>query len=358
MELLKTALYQQHVRHKAKILPFAGFAMPIQYTTVKQEALAVRQSAGIFDISHMGEFMIKGEEAVEFVDYLITNDMQKKGMGKAVYSPLCREDGTIIDDLIAYRISSRKILLCVNAANIKKDYHWISQHKKNFNCQLMDCSDDYSLLAIQGPSSVGILQSMNLLDKEELPRFSTKVVNKKREELIIARTGYTGEDGFEIFCSHAAAVDLWNDFLDKKVIPCGLASRDVLRLEACYPLYGHELNDHVTPLDTGLAWTVQFDKKKFMGKEALVDYTPHLRLIKLSIDKGIPRKDYKVLNQKEEIVGKVTSGTMGITLDGKGIALASIEREKFPEDRKFFIEIRKKLYPAQFHTKPFISGGR
>ncbi|MCY4524319.1 MAG: glycine cleavage system aminomethyltransferase GcvT [Halobacteriovoraceae bacterium] len=356
MEYLKTALYHQHKKQNAKILPFAGFYMPIQYTSIKKEVLAVRQFAGMFDVSHMGELIVEGEDALKFVDYLITNDMKKAGVGKAVYSPLCRDNGTIIDDLIAYRISDKKILLCVNAANIKKDYNWMAAQVGNFDCRLSDCSDDYSLLAVQGPQAYSVVESMALLN-ERPSRFATKVIVKDGEEVIIARTGYTGEDGLEIFCSHSMALTLWRSLLDKKVVPCGLAARDVLRLEVGYPLYGHELNDTVTPLDTGLSWTVKFHKKDFMGKKVLMNYNPRFIPVKLSLEKGIPRENYKVLNEKEEIIGHVTSGSMGITINGKGIALASIKKEKYPENEKFLIEIRGKFHAARFHKKPFVIGG-
>ena len=345
----KTSLYEQHKKQKAKLLPFAGFHMPLTYSSVKEEVMAVRHHAGLFDIGHMGEFIVEGDEAVPFVDTLITNDFAGIQKNKAVYSPLCRHDGTIIDDLIAYKLSSHKVLLCVNGANREKDFSWILEHKKNFDCRVSDRSNDYSLLALQGPESKEILQSLDY----PLPPspFSTETM----EEVIIARTGYTGEDGLEIFCSHDRAEKLWISLMEKKVLPCGLAARDILRLEACYPLYGHELNDRTTPLDVGLKWTVKFHKKDFIGKTALSSLSPRLRSVRLSIPKGIPRQNQPVLDESGRTIGLVTSGNMSMTL-GRGIALASIEGKLFPSNKKFFIKIREKETPAVFHEKPFLKG--
>ncbi|TDJ05866.1 MAG: glycine cleavage system aminomethyltransferase GcvT [Deltaproteobacteria bacterium] len=352
----KTSLYQKHVDLNAKMMDFAGFAMPIQYTSVKEEALAVRNKAGVFDVSHMGEFIVEGNDAIKFVDFLITNDFLNAPMHKAIYSPLCREDGTVIDDLIAYKIHHDRILICVNASNIEKDWKWISSQTDHFDITLNDRSDYYSLLALQGPESEKLLSKMGILKNPNLPYYSALEINFMNERIILARTGYTGEDGFEIFSSAKVATLIWDELLGLGVTPCGLASRDVLRLEVCYPLYGHELNDELTPLDSGLKWTVKMDKKDFLGKESLSVYSPKYRLIKLSLDRGIPRESYPVLDGNENPIGKVTSGTMSVTT-GKGIALALVEKAKFPADKELFIEIRNKNYKANYHTKPFITGG-
>ena len=281
MNIQKTSLHEEHINLKAKMAPFAGFDMPLQYTSVKDEVQAVRSKAGVFDVSHMGEFLVEGSDAVKFVDFIVTNDFKNAEMLKAVYSPLCREDGTVIDDLIAYKLAENKVLICVNASNIKKDWEWIYSKASQFNCTLKNQSDDYSLLAIQGPESEKILREIGILKILDFPYYSITETNFNGENLIIARTGYTGEDGFEVFSSHTFAKKFWKQLLSLGVLPCGLASRDVLRLEVCYPLYGHELNDNVTPLDAGLAWTVKLNKDAFIGKNSLQDYKPKYQLVKL-----------------------------------------------------------------------------
>jgi aminomethyltransferase len=352
----KTSLHEEHLSLNAKMAPFAGFDMPLQYTSVKDEVLAVRSHAGVFDVSHMGEFLVVGSDAINFVDFIVTNDFKNAEMLKAVYSPLCREDGTVIDDLIAYKLAEDRVLICVNASNIDKDWNWISSKISNFKCTIQNQSADYSLLAIQGPESSKILNEIGLLPNIDFPYYSILETNFEGEKLIIARTGYTGEDGFEIFSSHNAAKLFWTKFLSLGVKPCGLAARDVLRLEVCYPLYGHELNDEVTPLDAGLAWTVKLTKEAFIGRSALAEYKPKYQLVKLSLERGIPREGYNVLDTGLNVIGKVTSGTMSV-VTGKGIAMALIEKDKNPKDKKYIIQIRNTNYDANFHTKAFITGG-
>jgi aminomethyltransferase len=356
MTILKTSLHEEHINLKAKMAPFAGFDMPLQYSSVKEEVLAVRNSAGIFDVSHMGEFFVEGPDAIRFVDFIITNDFINAEMNKAVYSPLCRENGTIIDDLIAYKLKNDKVLICVNASNIQKDWEWISTKVSNFNCQLSNKSNDYSLLAIQGPKSESIFKELALLNNNDFPYYSILESKYKGSDVIIARTGYTGEDGFEVFGSHQIIKTLWADFLKMNVTPCGLAARDVLRLEVCYPLYGHELNDEITPLDASLSWTVKLNKEAFVGKSSLTDYKPKYQLVKLSLERGIPREGYNVLNASNETIGKVTSGTMSV-VTGKGIAFALIEKSKIPTDKKYLINIRNTNYEATLHSKAFVTGG-
>lgn len=356
MTILKTSLHEEHLALNAKMAPFAGYDMPLQYTSVKEEVLAVRNNVGVFDVSHMGEFFVEGPDAIKFVDFIITNDFKNAEMLKAVYSPLCREDGTVIDDLIAYKLKEDKILICVNAANIEKDWNWISSKVSNFNCKLTNHSNDYSLLAVQGPKTEELFKNLELISAAEFPYYSIAESNYKGQPVILARTGYTGEDGFEVFGSHSTIKTLWKDLLAKGVAPCGLAARDVLRLEVCYPLYGHELNDEITPLDAALSWTVKLNKESFIGKTTLVDYKAKYQLVKLSLERGIPREGYLVVNAQNETVGKVTSGTMSV-VTGKGIAFALIEKAKAPADKKYFINIRNTNYEANLHTKPFVTGG-
>lgn len=353
-----TSLYNEHVALGAKIVDFAGWNMPIQYKNLKEEVKAIRENIGVFDVSHMGEFFVEGPEAIKFVDHLVTNDIAGAEILKAVYSPLCRDDGTIIDDLIVYKISESKLMICVNAANIEKDFNWIQGHSKNFDVKLSDRSDSYSLLAVQGPKTFEVLKSINLeSDLKDIEYYSLQIENPDLDvPVIFARTGYTGEDGFEIFGPHQYIKNIWNQLMDKNVTPCGLGARDVLRLEVCYPLYGHELNDDVTPLDSTLKWTVKMTKDSFIGKETFENYEAKSRLIKFSLDKGIPRDGYSILNEEGHKVGYVTSGTMSVVL-GKGIAIARVEKELFNKDSTYFVEIRNKKFPINYTTKPFVTGG-
>jgi len=357
VSLQKTSLHEKHLRLNAKMGPFAGFEMPLQYSGVKDEVLAVRNNIGVFDVGHMGEFFIEGTEAQQFVDYLITNDFLGAGESKAVYSPLCREDGTVVDDAISYKVRPDKVLICVNASNMQKDWTWISSHVNAFNCTITDKSAEYSLLAVQGPKTEALFIKLGLLSPQEnFPYYSVKEGKYLGKEVIIARTGYTGEDGFEVFCSHDTAVNFWDTLLDNGVIPCGLVARDVLRLEVCFPLYGHELTDDLTPIDSGLKWTVKFNKTNFLGKNFLTNYKPKYILVKLSIEKGVPRQDYPVTTEDGRVIGKVVSGTMSISIN-HGVATALISEELFPKDKQFFINIREKLVRANYHTKPFVVGG-
>ena len=350
----ETSLIESHKKLNAKLVPFAGFNMPIQYSSVKNESIAVRKDAGIFDVSHMGEFFIEGTEAVKFIDYIITNDFLSAPVGKAVYSPLCRENGTIIDDLICYKLSNEKVLLCVNASNIDKDWEWISSNSKGFDCKLENSSNQISLIAIQGPNSANYLAQINLLDQQTENSFYYYSV-KEHNEFIIARTGYTGEDGFEIFGNHKSIQKIWNKLIELEITPCGLAARDVLRLEVGYPLYGNELHDKVTPYESGLKWCVKKDKQQFIGKNSIINQEPTLRLVKLSIEKGIPRQGYSVFDNNDKKIGIITSGTMSVTL-GLGISMAHITTEH-PLNNDYYIEIRNKKYLATRHSKPFYKGG-
>lgn len=351
-DLLRTSLYDHHLALKAKMSPFAGYAMPVQYSSVKEEVLAVRERVGVFDVSHMGEFFVTGPDAVAFVDSLLTNDFQKAPVAKAVYSPLCREDGTVIDDLIAYKIREDHVLICVNASNIKKDWDWFQAHHKNFQCELSNQSNDYSLLAVQGPRAVETLSKLGLEGLEQIEYYGVK----EQAPWILARTGYTGEDGFEIFGPHDKIAALWEQLIQAGVAPCGLAARDVLRLEVCYPLYGHELTDQLTPLDAGLKWTVKLDKGEFIGRQALLTAKPRFRLARLSLAKGIPREGYAVLDGEGKAIGEVTSGTMSVS-QNCGICMALIQKDHWPADDQFLVQIRQQTYPARLHKKAFHTGG-
>ncbi len=349
----RTKLYEEHISLGAKMVPFANYDMPIQYSSVKEEIFAVRKSCGVFDVSHMGEFFIEGAETEKAIDYLLPNDFSSLDVGKAMYSPLLDLDGHIIDDLIAYKLSSSKSLICVNAANIEKDFQWISSQLKDFNISLSDQSGDYSLLAIQGPDSLKKLNE--IFDNSiNLSSISTYGVMESVKNLIFARTGYTGEDGFEIFGPHEEIKTIWRQLIKNNVKPCGLASRDTLRLEACYPLYGQELNQNLNPLECGLKWTIKMHKSEFIGKNALEKAAVDYKLIKFFLEKGIPRAKSKILSPSGESIGEVTSGTFSPVFN-KGIGMGLIKKDNISEEGDLLIEIRGKKYPATKVTKNFLT---
>ena len=356
---MKTSLYEQHLELGAKMVDFAGWEMPIQYKNLKEEVQAVRDSVGVFDVSHMGEFFIDGPDAIKFVHELVTNDIEGASNLKAIYSPLCNDKGTIIDDLIVYKLTETKLMICVNAANIEKDLNWIKSQANSYDITISDKSADYSLLAVQGPKTFETLCSLDLgykLDDIEYYSIQTPDLQTSATPTLFARTGYTGEDGFEIFGPHDYIQNIWKQLIQAGVKPCGLGSRDVLRLEVCYPLYGHELDDTVTPLDCALKWTVKLNKNHFIGKAALSEYEPKFRLIKFTLDKGIPRENYKILNSNQEEIGHVTSGTMSVVLN-KGIAIARVLKEKYNPEEQYLVEIRNKVLKIDITKKAFVSGG-
>jgi aminomethyltransferase len=355
---MKTALYDSHKDLGAKLVDFAGWEMPIQYKNLKEEVIAVRERVGVFDVSHMGEFFIDGTDAIKFTDEMVTNDIANADNLKAIYSPLCRENGTIIDDLIVYKLTDEKIMICVNASNIDKDFNWFKKFSKDYDVKLTNRSSSFSLLAVQGPDTFKMLKSIDLeADLQDIEYYSIQTTDLSQETpILFARTGYTGEDGFEIFGPHDYIQRIWDRLIKAGVSPCGLGSRDVLRLEVCYPLYGHELSDDVTPLDCALKWTVKLNKPQFNGKKALQDYNSNSRLIKFTLDKGIPREGYKILNSENEEIGFVTSGTMSVILN-KGIAIARVQKDKYNKDENYQVEIRNKKMPIITTTKAFVSGG-
>ena len=353
----KTELYDFHkIELKAKMAPFAGYEMPLQYSSAKEEIQAVRKSAGAFDVSHMGELFVSGAETAEFINYLITNDYKKLPIGKAIYSPICNENGGILDDLIVYKLHDQKALICVNAANIEQDWNWAKSQSSSFNVNIENLSDKYSLIALQGPESEKILKNVfpDLVeDIENCPYYG--VFESTKHQIIVARTGYTGEDGFEVFALNKDAKNLWSNILREGATPCGLASRDTLRLEVCYPLYGKELDVTHNPKESSLAWTLKKNEENYIGKDLIEKNGISSKIIKLSLEKLIPREGYKVFAGEEEI-GFVTSGTFSPTLS-QGISMARVKNLKNLKDQDLLIEIRGKKYPAKYQTQAFYAGG-
>lgn len=358
----RTPLYEEHVKLGAKIVPFAGFEMPIQYSGVMEEHQAVRQHAGLFDVSHMGEFEFLGRDALPFLDYLTANDVVKLSDGKAQYSLLCNERGGIVDDILVYRIHEEHFIMVVNASNIQKDFQWVHKHQPSIaKVEVNNISDHVSLLALQGPSAVEILKPLTEEPAEELKTFHFLIGTVAgQNNCIIARTGYTGEDGFEIFCKSQIAPALWQALLEtgkpKNLKPAGLGARDTLRLEARLSLYGHEITDETNPLEAGLSWVVKLEKNNFLGKESIVKIKREGLRRKIvgfkMVDKGIAREGFPIVSDSGERLGFVTSGTFSPTLN-YAIGLAYLPTAMTEIGTKFNIDIRKERKLAEVVETPF-----
>lgn len=360
----KTTLFTQHQELGAKLVDFGGWNMPVSYSSTLKEHEAVRNSCGIFDVSHMGEIFIEGDNAQAFCQKMLMNNVEKLTVGGGQYSALLNEEGGFVDDLIIYRLKDAQYLLCVNASNTDKDFAWIEKHASGWeNLSVENKSSDYSQIALQGPESPEILAE--LLNKEDrpilldLPYTHISSFQFSGESVLIARTGYTGEKGYEIYCSHTAAVKLWNQLLsgEKEVTPCGLGARDTLRLEACYPLYGQEMDETVNPLEVGLSWAVKFDCGDFMGRDALVKAKEQgltRKLIGFQLtDKGIARQGMDILAQ-EKAIGKVTSGSFLPTLQSAG-GMALVNANEAQIDLDVDVDVRGRMKRAKLVKKPLYS---
>ena len=349
---IKTSLYDIHVKLGAKIMPFAGFQMPVVYSDgIKVEHQAVRHSVGMFDVSHMGQLWITGEGSFKFMQKITINDIRKLKVGDAQYSAMCYDDGGIIDDLIIYR-KNNGYLMVVNASNIEKDLNWLISHKTD-DIKIENHSSRYSLIALQGPKSREILSNFII---EELKFYSFIESNILGNPIMLSRTGYTGELGYEIYISNVHAIDLWNTFLDMGVVPCGLASRDILRMEMKYCLYGNDIDESTNPIEAGLGWITAFSKNNFIGQSALLDVKknqPSRKLVCFILNnRGIPRKGYRVMVNGLD-VGYVTSGTISMSL-GKGIGMAYIKQGFEKIGDRIDIMIRNKVNSAVIIQSPFV----
>jgi aminomethyltransferase len=354
--LKHTPLYDTHVRLGGKIVPFAGYELPVQYPTgITAEHKAVRTACGMFDVSHMGEFIVRGARAVEFADHVTTNHVAKLDVGQAQYSTICNERGTIEDDCLVYRFADGHLMMVVNGSNKEKDLAHVQAHAGRFGVTIEDRTDDIALIAVQGPRAQTILQPMASLDLASITyyRFAEGTVGD--EKGIISRTGYTGEDGFELYVDASSAAALWQRLLDAGVIPCGLGSRDSLRLEAGLALYGNDIDDTTTPLEANLGWLVKLQKGDFVGRDALVRQKEQgipRRLVGFTTtERAFPRHGYPVFHNGAES-GVVRSGTMSPTLEipiGTCYLPATAAKEGTP----FEIEIRGKRVPSQVVKLPF-----
>ncbi|MEQ9495931.1 MAG: glycine cleavage system aminomethyltransferase GcvT [Deltaproteobacteria bacterium] len=358
--LKKTPLHAQHVEAGGRMVPFAGFEMPVQYSGVVDEHKAVRDAVGLFDVSHMGEVEFTGARALEVVNRIITNDLDKIADGQAAYTVMCNESGTIIDDLVVYRFSAERILICVNAANREKDFAWMEK-QTNGDCEVKDVGDDYAQIAVQGPNAEALVARLTSTDVTAIGRYRFAVGKVVDVDAIIARTGYTGEDGFELYVASADAPKVWNALLEKGadlgVKPAGLGARDSLRLEVCYPLYGNDIDETTNPYEAGLGWVVKLKKAgDFVGKAALEQVKadgPKKKLVGVQlVGRGIARQHYPVLVGGEK-VGEVTSGTMGPTVE-KPVALAYVPAEHSAVGTDIQVEVRNKPIDAKVAKKPFL----
>jgi len=359
----KTSFHAEHLALEAKMAEFAGYDMPISYSGIKEEHHAVRENAGLFDVSHMGEFYLKGEGAEAMIQKLSSNDVSILKSGDAQYSCMPNEKGGIVDDLLIYKIADDEFMLVVNAANMKKDWDWISKFKTD-NVQMDDWSDKICLLALQGPKAEAILQSLTETKLDEIGYYTFQVGDVAGvENVIIAATGYTGERGFELYADAEKGKALWPALMKAGeahgLVPAGLASRDTLRLEMGYALYGNDINDDTSPLEAGLAWLTKLDTE-FTAVDILrkqKEEKPQVRLVGFEIkDRGIPRKDYEVVNAEGEKIGHVTSGTYSPSLE-KGIGLAYVKRAYMKTGTEIFIQVRNRTLAAQVCRPPFYKNG-
>ena len=352
MENKRTCLYDKHVALGALISPFGGYDMPIQYTSIIDEHQAVRQHCGVFDVSHMGEVLISGKEAERFVNHIFTNDVRGIPNGKILYGMMCYEHGGVVDDLLVYKMAANRFFLVINASNIDKDWGWIQQQATGFDIILEHQSDQYGELAIQGPEAEQVMEEVLGISCKELAFYTFKTI----DHIIISRTGYTGEDGFEIYASAAYINDCWDKLIAAGVKPCGLGCRETLRFEVGLPLYGDELSEDITPIMAGLGIFVKLDKEEFIGKEALAKQKtegPAKKLIGIELnDKAIPRHGYPVLNLDGEPIGEVTTGYHTISTD-KSVCMALVDVQYSKLDTDLQIQIRKKVFPGKVVKKQF-----
>ena len=347
-----TSLHEFHLNLNAKMVDFGGFDMPLYYTNITEEHLAVRQHAGIFDVSHMGEILLSGPDALTCVNSLVTNTISNDTK-KVTYALLCNEDGYILDDLLVYVIDIDKILLVVNASNIEKDYTWIQSHTKEFNVEVKNLSQDYSQVAIQGPKAHDICLNIIDLSDTKLQFMEYAVIPYLNEYIIVSRTGYTGEDGYEIYGKHHLIQSIWTATLQLQVIPCGLGCRDTLRFEASLPLYGHELSEDIQPYEAGLGFAVK--REPFIGSEHIIAHKDNLtkKLVGIEmIDKGIPRADY-LLYLGDKKVGYITTGYL-LPTQQTGLALAYVSIDASAIGTELFVEIRGKKLACKIVKKVFM----
>ncbi len=362
MENKKTCLYDRHVALGALMSPFGGFDMPIQYSSIVDEHQAVRHACGVFDVSHMGEVLVSGPDAERYVNYLFTNDVTGLAVGKILYGMMCYEDGGVVDDLLVYKMGDTRFFLVINAANIDKDWAWIQEQAKGYDVQLEHQSEQYGELAVQGPEAEQVLKDVLDIDGADLTFYTFKTLRlplqggQSEGEAILSRTGYTGEDGFEIYAAPADIQACWDKLIASgRCKPCGLGCRDTLRFEVGLPLYGDELSADISPVMAGLGIFVKTDKEAFIGKEALIRQKAEgtaKKLVGIELkDKAIPRHGYTVLKDGQPI-GEVTTGYHAISVD-RSVCMALIDSRYAALGTDVEIQIRKKVFPGVVCKKRF-----
>ncbi|MGP4074386.1 glycine cleavage system aminomethyltransferase GcvT [Halobacillus sp. K22] len=361
-ELKRTPLYAEYKKLGAKTIDFGGWDLPVQFSSIKEEHEATRTKAGLFDVSHMGEVLVEGEGSLSYLQKMLTNDVSKLEPGKAQYAIMCYENGGTVDDLIVYQLGSGKYLLVINAANREKDAEWLKKHQDG-DVSIKDLSDEYVQLALQGPKAEEILQSITKTDVSEIKFFRFKAdvfIDDVQDGAIVSRTGYTGEDGFEIYLPASSGPDLWQALLKAGekhgILPVGLGARDTLRFEANLALYSQELSSEITPIEAGLGFAVKIKKEAdFIGKEVLKkqkEEGPTRKLVGIEmLDKGIPRTHYEVFDG-EKTIGFITTGTQSPTL-GKNVGLALLNREYTEIGTEVTVQVRKRRLQAKVVPTPF-----
>jgi aminomethyltransferase len=359
MTMKNTALTEKHIALGAKMVPFAGYNMPVSYTGLNEEHAIVRNGVGVFDVSHMGEFILKGEKTLDLIQYVTSNDVAQLYDGRVQYSCLPNGKGGIVDDLLVYRIDEKTYLLVVNASNMEKDWNWISKHN-TFGVEMKNISDQTSLLAVQGPKAMQTLQKLTDINLSEIPYYHFKKGKFAGEEnILISNTGYTGAGGFEIYFNNDIADKIWDAIFQAGeefgIKPIGLGARDTLRLEMGFCLYGNDIDDTTSPIEAGLGWVTKFNKD-FIDKQFLLDQKEKGVARKLvgfeMIDRGIPRHDYEITDAAGNTIGKVTSGTQAPSLQ-KGIGMGYVKTELSKPDTEIFIKVRDKLLKAKIVKIPF-----
>lgn len=354
-ELKKTCLHDLHVGLGALMSPFGGFDMPIQYAGIVEEHNAVRNSVGVFDVSHMGEVSVKGADAEKFVNHIFTNDVTPIEAGKVIYGMMLYPEGGVVDDLLVYKRGDNDLFLVINASNIGKDVAWIKDQAAGFDVIIDDQSGYWGELAIQGPEAEKVMRDVLGIDGSDLSFYTFKSI-REPEYMIVSRTGYTGEDGFEVYASSETIRNYWQKLMDAGVQPCGLGCRDTLRFEAGLPLYGDELSEEITPIEAGLGMFVKLDKEDFIGREAIArqkETGVPRKIVGLEVEgQAIPRHGYEVLDVDGNVVGAVTTGYHSITLD-KNIAMALVEAASSALGTALQVKVRRKVFPATVIKKRF-----
>ncbi len=358
--LKSTSLSQLHIDLGAKMVPFAGYNMPVLYKNLIQEHHAVRNSVGVFDVSHMGEVYVTGPQAYALVEYITTNDVSSLSDGRVQYSCMPNDDGGIVDDLLVYRFNEEKYLLVINASNIDKDVAWMNKQNEKFGATITNASDEYSLLAVQGPNAINTLQKLTTVNLSEIPYYHFVEGNLAGINMIISNTGYTGAGGFELYVKNNEALALWNSVFEAgqeyQIEPCGLGARDTLRLEKGFCLYGNDINDTTSPIEAGLGWITKFNQPFHMSDYHLKikENKPTKKLVGFElIDRGIPRQHYPICNAEGTVIGEVTSGTQSPSLN-KAIGLGYVSSEFSKAGSEIFVEVRGKLLKAVVCKIPFL----